>query len=76
MVLADGSSSTGFSYHAGFLEPGDYTLAFVCAGGISPDNGITFNEPADDPDQNDALSFTLAGQSATVVHNQIEQIDF
>jgi hypothetical protein len=48
-------------YRADFLEPGPYTVAFVCAGG-------TMTEPADDPEQEDALSFVKATPfSSTIV---------
>lgn len=76
LVIADIGSLTGFSYHADFLEPGDYTVAFVCASGVSQDSGTTFDEPADDPDQDDQLSFTVAADTATVVDDQVEKIDF
>ncbi len=76
LVIADAGSFTGFSYHADFLEPGDYTVAFVCADGVSQDGGTTFDEPADDPDQDDQLSFTVAAKTATVVDDQTAQIDF
>ncbi len=76
LVIADAGSSTGFSYHADFLEPGDYTVAFVCASGVSQVGGTTFDEPADEPDQDDQLSFTVAADTATVVDDQVEQIDF
>jgi hypothetical protein len=76
LVKTDAGSSTGFSYRADFLEPGDYTVAFVCASGISQDGGMTFDEPADDPDQDDQLSFTVATETATVLDDQTVQIDF
>jgi hypothetical protein len=38
-------------------------VAFVCAG-------------ADDPDQDDELSFTVATETATVIDDQTTQIDF
>lgn len=68
----------GYSYRADFLPPGDYTAAFVCADGVLPDGGATFNEPADEPDRDDTLSFTLAEptSTATVVDNQTVAIDF
>ena len=75
-VVADPGSSTGFGYRAAFLEPGDYTLAFVCAGGVSPDGGMSFDEPADAPEQDDSLDFTLAAQTATVVAGQTDRVDF
>jgi hypothetical protein len=59
------------SYRADFLEPGDYTLAFVCA------DGGPLVEPEDDPDRDDLLIFTPpAGKPATVVDDQTVQIDF
>ncbi len=76
MVEEDANSGTGFSYRADFLPPGDYSLAFVCAGGISPDGGTTFDEPADDPDQDDVLIFTVAPDTATVADGQTVRIDF
>jgi len=75
LVKADGSPA-GFSYHVDFLLPGDYTVAFVCASGVSQDGGVTFDEPADDPDQDDELSFTPATETATVIDGQTTQIDF
>jgi hypothetical protein len=77
-VEANAASSTGFSYRADFLAPGDYTVAFVCADGVSPDGGATFSEPADEPDRDDTLSFTLATptSSATVADGQSVDIDF
>lgn len=75
MVKPDGMSNTGFSYHVDFLIPGDYTLAFVCADGISQDAGMTFDEPADDPDEDDDLSFTVAGETATVIDGEEVRID-
>jgi hypothetical protein len=70
--------TTGFSYHVDFLIPGDYTLAFVCAGGVLKDESIPddFAEPADDPDEDDELSFTVAAETATVVDDEVERIDF
>ena len=62
LVKAD-NSPTGFSYHVDFLVPGDYTVAFVCAG-------------TDDPDQNDELIFTVAPETATVIDDGEEHIDF
>ena len=76
LVKPDGNSNTGFSYHADFLAPGDYTLAFVCADGVSQDFGDTLDEPADDPDVDDQLNFTVASETATVVDGQEERIDF
>ena len=66
LVIADADSLTGFSYHADFLEPGDYTVAFVCAGGVFQDGGTTFDEQADNPDQDDQLSFTVPAETVTV----------
>jgi len=76
-VKLDGLSDTGFSYHVDFLIPGDYTLAFVCAGGVLEDENIpdVFAEPADDPDVDDALSFTVADDTATVVDDGEVRID-
>ena len=66
-----------YSYRADFLPPGDYTAAFVCADGVSSDNGITFTEPADEPDRDDAVSFTPpAGESATVIDDQTTTLNF
>ena len=76
LVISDAGSSTGYSYRADFLEPGAYTVAFVCAGGVSPDAGVTFDEPSDDPDEDDQLSFTVASDTATVVDDQTVQINF
>ncbi|MCP4391399.1 MAG: DUF4382 domain-containing protein, partial [Gammaproteobacteria bacterium] len=76
LVKPDAMSNTGFSYHVDFLIPGDYTLAFVCADGVSSDGGVTFDEPADDPDDDDDLSFTVAAETAAVVDDQEERIDF
>lgn len=76
LVNDDTGSSTGYSYHADFLEPGDYTVAFVCAGGASTDGGLTFDVPADDPDEEDQLSFTVASDTAIVVDDQTVQINF
>ena len=75
LVKPDGMSNTGFSYHVDFLIPGDYTLAFVCADGISQDDGMTFDEPADDPDEDDDLSFTVADDTATVVDDGEVRVD-
>lgn len=74
LVKPDGNSNTGFSYHADFLAPGDYTLAFVCADGVSQNGGTTF--PADVPDEDDRLTFTVASETATVVDGQEERVDF
>ncbi len=76
-VKLDGLSDTGFSYHVDFLIPGDYTLAFVCAGGVLKDENIPdeFVEPADNPDQDDDLSFTVAAETATVVDDGEVRID-
>jgi hypothetical protein len=64
------------NYRADFLEPGDYTLAFVCADGVSVD-GINFTAPPDDPDENDMLTFTLPTLSpATVVDGMTFVADF
>ncbi len=55
-VRTDGSSPTGYAYKIAFLAPGDYTVAFLCAGGA----------PGSDPDvagQDDAVVF---GPSASV----------
>lgn len=76
LVISDAGSSTSYSYHADFLEPGDYTVAFVCAGGVSQNGGATFDEPADDPDEDDQISFTVVTDTATVVDDQTEQINF
>jgi hypothetical protein len=76
LVNEDAGSSTSYSYHADFLEPGDYTVAFVCAGGASTDGGDTFGEPADNPDQDELLNFTVAPETAMVVDDQTVQIDF
>lgn len=76
LVKVDAGSPTGYSYRIDFLEPGDYTLAFVCAGGASTDGGTTFDVPADNPDEDDQLDFTLAADTATVTDGQTEQIDF
>ena len=78
MVVTDATSTTGYSYRADFLEPGDYTVAFVCADGVSPDGGLTFTQPADDPDSDDAVNFTLAvpSSSATVIDGDTQTIDF
>ena len=71
MVKADIASTTGFSYRADFLPPGDYTVAFVCADGGPP------GEPADDPDMDDTLSFNPpAGKPATVFDDQTTPLDF
>ena len=75
LVKVNVNSTTGFSYHADFLAPGEYTLAFVCADGVSQDGG-TFDEPADDPDVDDQLTFTVASETATVVDGQEERVDF
>lgn len=75
LVKSDAMSNTGYSYHVDFLIPGDYTLAFVCADGVTSDGGVTFDEPADDPDEDDVLSFTVAGDTATVVKDGEERID-
>ena len=76
VVLDNGSGV--YSYRADFLLPGDYTAAFVCADGVSPDGGTTFTESADEPDRDDTLSFTLAvpTSTATVVDDQTVEIDF
>ena len=76
LVKVDANSSTGYSYRADFLEPDDYTVAFVCAGGASTDGGVNFDEPPDDPDQDDLISFTVAPDTATVIDDQTEQINF
>ena len=75
-VVADGMSPTGYSYRVDFLDPGDYSLAFACAGGITQDGGMTFDEPADDPEQEDDLNFIPANDSATVVVGQTDTVDF
>ena len=76
LVMLDGQSDTGFSYHADFLAPGDYTLAFVCAGGVLQDDLVTVAEPADDPDADDELSFTPAtGITVNVVDDGVKQVD-
>ena len=75
-VVADVASATGYSYRADFLDPGDYRLAFVCAGGISQDGGVTFDEPADDPEQEDILSFTPAAETGSVVIGQTDTVNF
>ena len=62
LVDEDLASSTGFSYRADFLPPGDYTVAFVCA-------------DADDPDEDDALDFTLVPGAVPVVDNQTTEVD-
>jgi hypothetical protein len=76
LVNEDVGSSTNYSYHADFLESGDYTVAFVCAGGASTDGGVNFGEPADNPDQDELLNFTVAPETAMVVDDQTVQIDF
>jgi hypothetical protein len=75
LVVADAESATGWSYRVDFLIPGDYTVAFVCADGISQDDGQTFDEPADDPDLDDLLTF-VNPQDATVVVDLTTAIDF
>ena len=66
-----------FSYRADFLLPGDYTVAFVCADGVTQvDDNMTLVEPADDPDLDDLLSFTEATETATVIDDQVTPIDF
>lgn len=71
MIKADITSTTGFSYRADFLAPGDYTVAFVCA------DGGPLGEPEDDPDVNDTLSFIPPdGKPATVVDDQTTTVDF
>ena len=62
LVKLDGMTGL-FSYHADFLEPGDYTVAFVCAG-------------EDDPDEEDDLDFTVATEAATVIDDQTVTINF
>ena len=76
-VVLDNDSGI-YSYRADFLAPGAYTASFVCADGVSPDNGTTFTEPADEPDRDDTLNFTLASptSTATVVDGQTVEIDF
>jgi hypothetical protein len=70
-VKVDLASTTGFSYRADFLPPGDYTVAFVCA------DGGPLDEPEDDPDLDDMLSFSPpAGKPATVVDDQTTTLDF
>jgi hypothetical protein len=70
------SSTTGWSYHADFLAPGDYTLAFVCADGVLEDDLVTVAEPSDDPDADDELSFTPAtGITVNVVDDGVKQVD-
>jgi len=75
LVKADGSP-TAFSYHVDFLVPGDYTVAFVCADGVTQVGDMTLVEPADDPDQDDELSFTVAAETATVIDDQAVTINF
>lgn len=67
-----------YSYRADFLAPGDYTVAFVCADGVLTAGGLPLSEPADDPDSDDAVNFTLAAptSSATVVDGETQVIDF
>jgi hypothetical protein len=52
-----------FSYRADFLEPGDYTVAFVCAG-------------EDEPDEENDLDFTVATETATVIDDKTVTINF
>jgi hypothetical protein len=52
-----------FSYRADFLEPDDYTVAFVCAG-------------EDDPDEDDDLNFAVASETATVIDDKTVTINF
>ena len=62
---------TDGSYRVDFLPPGEYTVAFVCA------EGGPAGEPGDNPDLDDAVSFTPAdGKPATVVVDQTFPLDF
>jgi len=70
-------NTTGiFSYHVDFLVPGDYTVAFVCADGVTQVGDMTLVEPADDPELDDPLSFTEATETATVIDDQAVTINF
>ena len=55
------NGSTAFSYHAAFLPPGAYTVAFTCGD--------------DDPAADDALTF-VGAQDVTVQPNLISTADF
>jgi len=76
-ALVNLDNTTGiFSYRADFLVPGDYTVAFVCAEGVTQVGNMTLVEQADDPDLDDPLSFTEATKTATVIDDQMTRIDF
>jgi hypothetical protein len=55
------NGSTSYRYHAAFLPPGPYTVAFTCSD--------------DDPTEDDALTF-FAPQPVTVQTNLIASADF
>ena len=69
-TLVRGDIVNGYYYYVGFLEPGVYTLAFVCA------DGTTDGDPADNPDEEEQLIFTLADDTATVLIGFADQVDF
>jgi hypothetical protein len=75
-ALVKAGASTSFSYHADFLVPGDYTVAFVCADGVTQVGNMTLVEPADDPDQDDDLNFAVASETATVIDDKTVTINF
>ena len=55
------SGATQYEYHAAFVPPGDYTVAFTCSD--------------DDPTANDA-THVLAGPNTTVQNNLISTVNF
>ena len=60
----------GTNYRVDFLEPGEYTAAFICA------EGGPAAEPEDNPDLDDEVSFTPpAGKPATVIDEQTFTLD-
>ena len=64
-------SLDGTNYRVDFLEPGEYTAAFICA------EGGPAAEPEDNPDLDDEVSFTPpAGKPATVIDEQTTPVDF
>jgi hypothetical protein len=53
-----------FNYTVAFLEPGDYTVAFTC------------EADADDPEDNDDISFFEPTQNATVITGETATVNF
>jgi Domain of unknown function (DUF4382) len=60
-AVAVENGSTAYQYHAAFLPPGDYTVAFTCSD--------------DDPTDDDVLTF-VTPQNTTVQQNLISTVNF